>query len=130
MNVYLATGRYYQNTNHQAFLVACTGTQPFFQIFVWTTVGLSRAPSAPVDIRVFPQGETVRGPSVFKKAVSFCKLSDLVISKKQDPKNRTDVLRLQFYRVACCLEFQECSIAMNHTADVQAIIFERDTIGV
>ena len=43
-----------------------TGAQPLFQIFVWTTSGSFRAPSAPVDTRLFAQSVfMIRGPTVY-----------------------------------------------------------------
>ena len=42
-----------------------TGTQPLFQIFVWTASRSSRAPSAPVDTGFFAQNDSIiRGPTV------------------------------------------------------------------
>ena len=43
------------------------GTQPGFQIFVWTTRGSSTVPSAPVDTHLFAQSDSIiRAPTVYR----------------------------------------------------------------
>ena len=39
--------------------IVSTRTQPLFQIFVWTTSGLSRALGAPVDTRFSAQSDSI-----------------------------------------------------------------------
>ena len=58
-----------------------TGTQLLFQIFAWTTSGLSRALRAPVDIRFFAisnsiiEGPTVHNAKEISKGSKYCKRS-------------------------------------------------------
>ena len=64
LDCYLTNGRQHQHKNHERCCGLSTGTEPLFQILVWTTRGSSRAPCASVDTRFFAQSDSiVRGPT-------------------------------------------------------------------
>ena len=65
LNCYFELGRSHQINKHHRPYVLRTESQLFFQIFVCTKVGSSRALRAPVDTRLFTRGDAIiSGPTV------------------------------------------------------------------